>query len=173
MPDLYGDPTPDDPNFVRPRKGRRQTVVRERSAGVLVFRDVNGRREYLLLDYGRHWDYPKGHLEPGETDEQAARRELREETGIIDIELIEGFSREIVYHFRSSRKGLVRKEVIFFAGRLDEKDEGEVMLSEEHVGYSWEERDAALAKLTFENARSVLVAAADHLDASSSADKLS
>lgn len=165
MPDPHGDL-----NSRKAHKGRRQKVVRERSAGVLVFRDVNGRREYLLLDYGRHWDYPKGHLEAGETDEQAARRELREETGITDIELVEGFSREIVYHFRSSRKGLVRKEVIFFAGRLDENDEGEVMLSEEHVGYSWEERDAALAKLTFENARSVLSAAAAHLEANASPD---
>ena len=138
-------------------------VVRERSAGVLVFREHSGQTEFLLLDYGRHWDYPKGHLEDGEDDETAARRELREETGIAEVGLVDGFSKEIGYHFRSSRKGLVQKTVIFFLGKLPGDDSGEVALSEEHVGYSWEPLGRALELLTFDNARSVLVAAADHL----------
>ena len=144
-------------------KKNKPPVVRERSAGVLVFRETVERVEFLLLDYGRHWDYPKGHLEAGEDDETAARRELREETGIADVDFIDGFSKEIGYHFRSSRKGLVQKTVIFFLGRLPGDDSGEVSLSEEHVGYTWEPLDQALDLLTFDNAKSVLAAAASHL----------
>lgn len=35
------------------------------------------------------WLFPKGHVEPGESDEEAARREVREETGLTEIELID------------------------------------------------------------------------------------
>jgi 8-oxo-dGTP pyrophosphatase MutT (NUDIX family) len=136
----------------------------ERSAGVVVFRDVPGpgapRRLFLLLDYGKHWDYPKGHVEPQEDDRTAALRELREETGIT-AELVPGFSQEIVYFFRSGSKGLVRKQVIFFAARAHDQ---EVRLSEEHVGYAWLDRDSALKRLTFDNARKVLAATADFLE---------
>ena len=55
----------------------------ERSAGLLLFNDTPGLpRRFLLLDYGKHWDYPKGHVEAGEDDVTAAHRELHEETGI-------------------------------------------------------------------------------------------
>ena len=74
----------------------------ERSAGVLLFRDDDaGVRRYLLLDYGSHWDYPKGHVEPGEDDVTAARRELMEETGITQADFVDGFTREMTYVFRS------------------------------------------------------------------------
>ncbi len=145
-------------------KSGKPKAVRERSAGVLVFRDTDAGREFLLLDYGRHWDYPKGHLEAGEDDRTAALRELREETGLSKgVDLIDGFGKEILYHFQSSRKGLVRKEVIFFVGRADRDVVGEVSLSEEHVGYIWLSREAALEKLTFDNARAVLAAADNFL----------
>ncbi|MEM1012940.1 MAG: NUDIX domain-containing protein [Planctomycetota bacterium] len=143
-----------------PRKKGKKKVTRERSAGVVVYCDRGGRREFLLLDYGRHWDYAKGHLEAGEDDRTAALRELREETGLSEgVELLEGFEKMILYHFNSSRKGLVRKEVLFFVGKLDPDKADEVMLSEEHVGYEWLEREPALQRLTFDNAKGVLAAA--------------
>jgi 8-oxo-dGTP pyrophosphatase MutT (NUDIX family) len=143
------------------KKGR---VTRERSAGVVVLRRTPaGEHEVLLLDYGRHWDYPKGHLEKGETDRDAASRELREETGISECELLEGFSREILYHFQSSRKGLVRKEVIFFAGEV--APEVEVRLSHEHVGFAWLNLASAAERLTFANAKAVLSALVSFLEA--------
>ena len=149
----------------RDSKDRARQPRRERSAGVLVFHDDGGetgaKRLFLLLDYGRHWDYPKGHLEADEDDRSAALRELREETGI-EAELIPGFSHEIGYTFRSSSKGLVHKNVIFFLARALSTD---VHLSDEHVAYDWLDRDAALRRLTFENARQVLSAAAEFLDA--------
>ena len=68
-----------------------------RSAGVLVYRIPPRRKgpEFLVLDYGRFWDYPKGHVEKGEDDVAAALREMREETGVAQVELHEGFRHEM------------------------------------------------------------------------------
>jgi 8-oxo-dGTP pyrophosphatase MutT (NUDIX family) len=140
----------------------------ERSAGFLVFhRRRNGGGltppndlRFLLLDYGRHWDFPKGHVEPGETELQAAVRELREETGIRDITPVSDFEREIVYFFRSTRKGLIRKTVTFFLAEVKHTD---VILSEEHVGYEFLPFDPAVKRVTFAAAKELLRAAHAHL----------
>ncbi len=133
----------------------------ERSAGVIVYRDnPPGGRTFLLLNYGNYWDYPKGHLEAGETDQEAALRELAEETGIKDVTLDPTFAHEIVYHFRHRARGLVRKEVIFFMGRTQTS---EIILSHEHVGYEFLQLEPALVRLKFPNAKALLQAAAEQL----------
>ena len=136
---------------------------KERSAGVVVFRTAGaGGRLYLLLDYGRFWDYPKGHVERGEDDAAAALRELAEETGIADAELVRGFAKEIVYFFRDRTKGLIRKEVVFFvAATTTEK----VRISHEHSGSAWLSYEDALERLTYANAKQVLRAAEEFLHA--------
>jgi 8-oxo-dGTP pyrophosphatase MutT (NUDIX family) len=137
--------------------GRRRT---ERSAGVILFRDTEAGRRFLLLDYGRYWDYPKGHVEKGEDDRAAALRELAEETGITDATILEGFEHEIAYFFRHPARGLVRKTVVFFLART--ADEA-VKLSHEHVGYEWASEQEAMKKLGFKTAKEVLSAAVTFL----------
>ncbi len=64
----------------------------ERSAGILLFREETGKKLFLLLNYpSGHWDFIKGRIEKNESLKQAALREAREETGITDIEFIDGF----------------------------------------------------------------------------------
>ncbi len=58
---------------------------KKRAAGVAVVHDPAGERRYLILRAFRNWDLPKGRLEPGETAWQAAVRETREETGLVDL----------------------------------------------------------------------------------------
>jgi predicted NUDIX family NTP pyrophosphohydrolase len=59
------------------------------SAGLLVYRYNKGVREYLLVhpsgDYNIHQPYyiPKGQLEERESEEEAAKRETYEETGVV------------------------------------------------------------------------------------------
>jgi 8-oxo-dGTP pyrophosphatase MutT (NUDIX family) len=134
-------------------------AAQEESAGFVVFQQAENRL-YLLLDYGHHWDYPKGHLDPGETPMQAALRELKEETGIGDATVIDGFGQEISYFFRDKKKGLVRKKVTFFLARIETD---QVKLSREHTGYAFEPFEAAVKKLTFPSAREVLRKAEEFL----------
>jgi diadenosine hexaphosphate hydrolase (ATP-forming) len=58
-------------------------LVHEHSAGGVVFRERDTQIDVLFIkDRYEHWTLPKGGLEAGETPEQAALREIREETGI-------------------------------------------------------------------------------------------
>lgn len=137
----------------------------ERSAGFVVYRlSPEGVAQYLLLDYGRHWDFPKGHLERGEDDLAAARRELFEETGISDVEPRPDFHHEITYYFRDRKKGLIRKTVAFFLGRTQARP-ADVVLSDEHEGFVFLPFDAAIRQVTYPNARQVLKLAHQKLTA--------
>ena len=61
----------------------------EKSAGAVVFRKEK-EPLYLLLHYeAKHWDFPKGHVEENESDNETVKREVEEETGIKDIEIID------------------------------------------------------------------------------------
>ncbi len=136
----------------------------EKSCGAVVYRVDGGERQYLLLHYnGGHWDFPKGHVEEGETEEQTARREVLEETGIAEVEIHPAFRETMEYFFKRGGK-LVEKEVVFFAGKTKSK---QVKLSDEHIGFAWLPYESAKKKLTYDNAKKVLQKAEERLLSSS------
>ena len=114
--------------------------------------------QYLLLRYeAGHWDFVKGNVEEGEMEKETVIRELREETGIVDAQFINGFKEKISYFYK--RQGsTIYKEVIFY---LIETTTQKVTLSFEHIGFDWLPFDKAMERLTFRNARDVLKKA-DH-----------
>ncbi|MEW6328512.1 MAG: NUDIX domain-containing protein [Candidatus Micrarchaeota archaeon] len=131
-------------------------MPKENSAGAIIYSEnKDGAREYLLLHYeAGHWDFPKGHVEENESEEQAARREILEETGIRagELEFELGFNEKIKYFY--TREGQTFfKEVVFFLARVDAR---EIRLSREHTGFAWSNYEDALNQLTYESARKVL-----------------
>ena len=135
-------------------------MIQEKSCGAVVFLKQGDNTKYLLLNYAaKHWDFPKGNVEPNETEKETAVRELHEETGITDAQFIEGFKETIGYFYR--RQGLtVHKEVVFF---VMESHTDKVTLSFEHIGYVWMDYAQAMEKLNFKNAKDVLQKAHDFL----------
>lgn len=135
----------------------------ERSAGIISFHNLKNP-EFLLLrhptsgHFKGHWDFPKGNIEKGETEEQAATRELKEETGL-SAKLIPGFRVQITYFYRLSGR-LIRKEVVYFLAQSPTK---EVIISHEHSDFKWLPYEKALAQLTFENSRQELKKASEFL----------
>lgn len=129
-------------------------MIEELSAGAVVFYDdQKSSREYLVLNYpAGHWDFPKGAVEKGETEVQAAIREIREETGIEVTSFMNGFRRKIEYRYRKANQ-LSHKQVVFFLARSQTR---EVRLSYEHAKYEWLTWEQAQSRLTFANARNVL-----------------
>jgi 8-oxo-dGTP pyrophosphatase MutT (NUDIX family) len=136
-------------------------VLGEKSCGAVVYLKKGSETLYLLLHYeAGHWDFVKGNVEAGETEQETVVRELREETGIIDAHFIEGFKQKIEYYYR--RKGeTVHKEVIFF---LMETGTETITISFEHIGSIWLNYTQAMEKLTFKNARDLLKKANDFIN---------
>ncbi len=130
-------------------------LVKEYCAGVVLYTLDGGKRRYLILRHrnGGHWSLPKGHIEPGESEQEAALREAREETGISDVEIVPGF--RALSQYRFYRRGIpVDKEVVYFLGRTDAQQE--VKLSQEHTDWRWADYEEAISTLTYEDTRSVL-----------------
>ena len=132
----------------------------EKSAGIVLLRNDSGKNEFLLLNYPQgHWDFVKGKVEKNETPHETAIRETKEETGITNIEFIDGFEESVEYNFRFKKEN-IHKKVIFFLAKTDEKN---IKLSHEHNDYLWLEYNDALKKTTFENAKNVLSKASEFL----------
>ncbi len=142
-------------------KAPRQTQARrEISAGGVVFRRApDGAPHYLLIrDSYENWGFPKGHVEGAEPPAEAARREVKEETGLADLEP-RGALDVIDWYFRF-RGRTIHKYCHFF---LFESRDGEPVpqLEEGITACVWKPITDAVATISYDNARSVL----EHADA--------
>jgi len=128
-------------------------LKKERSAGVVVCMEKPDGNRFLLLNYPTgHWDFVKGKIEQGETLHQTAVRETKEETGISDLEFVEGFEEKINYNFQFDGE-LIQKEVVFFLAKTKTHT---VNVSHEHLDYTWLDYENALKKVTYQNAKNIL-----------------
>ena len=124
----------------------------EKSAGAVVFRKEKGIIYYLLLQEVNYWGFSKGIIEKGEELKETVKREVEEETGIRDIDLVPGFKESIKYFYRRGGKTIF-KTVIFYLAETKTK---EIKLSFEHIGFDWLLYEEALDRLTYKNAKDIL-----------------
>lgn len=136
-------------------------MIKEQSAGTVLFIEEDKEKLFLLLHYPTgHWDFVKGKIENNESHEQAVIRETKEETGITDIEFIKGFKEKIEYSFKFNGD-TVQKEVVFFLAKTNTK---QVKISYEHLDYAWLDFNNALNKITYKNAKNILINAKNYLE---------
>ena len=145
----------------RSRKGgagkapRQARARREVSAGGVVFRrGPDGVAHYLLIrDSYENWGFPKGHVEQGEPEAEAARREVTEETGLADL-IPRGPVEVIDWYFRF-RGRTIHKYCHFF---LFESASGDPVpqVDEGITACVWKPIGAAVEAISYDNARAVL-----------------
>jgi len=94
-------------------------VSKEKSCGVVpVWFDGQRWRFLLIQQKSMNWGFPRGHVEEGETEEETARRELQEETGIRQVELAPGLQYDSRYSFVWGGKR-ISMQVSYFLGRVN------------------------------------------------------
>ena len=131
------------------------------SAGAILFRDTRGRREYLLLkSRPGDWEFPKGGVEGGEELQQTAIREVKEEAGIEDFRLIDGFRDEYDYVFQADGQTIHKTVHLFIA----ESFEASAELSTEHRDLQWRDYEQAINTITQDGPREILEDAEEFLD---------
>ena len=131
----------------------------EKSCGALVVRRADDGKLYILMirhKAGGHRSFPKGHMEPGETEYMTAVREVFEETAV-QIRIDTDFRKTVHYHPMPG----VSKEVVYFLTESTQSDiqprQGEIAQVE------WVPLEQAEQSLTHENDKTVLRAAMQRL----------
>jgi 8-oxo-dGTP pyrophosphatase MutT (NUDIX family) len=125
------------------------------AAGGLVIDGEHGSPRVLLVHRPHYddWSFPKGKLDPGETVEAAALREVKEETGI-DCRIIQKIV-TLRYIYRTRNKGLLRPKAVHYF--LMERVSGEIYVPGEEVDRAeWFDFEEAANKLSYEQDRNLL-----------------
>jgi 8-oxo-dGTP pyrophosphatase MutT (NUDIX family) len=97
-----------------------QEVVREPTAGGVIFRrNDKGDVEFLLYQDARdRWTIPKGHVEPGESTQEAAKREVTEESGLKKIAMC-GWLGKVNFRYRRIDKLVLISQQVYLVKALD------------------------------------------------------
>lgn len=135
-----------------------QEIVREPTSGGIVFRHgKDGEIEILLIqDAKDRWTIPKGHIEEGETASQTARREIGEEAGLHDVDML-GWLGKIHFRYRRiDRLVLMTTQIYLVRVRTDGN---EIQKEEWMNGIKWFSFNEALDLIEYEDIAKLMLKA--------------
>lgn len=101
-----------------------QEIVREPTSGGIVFRMTSDEKDIevlLIQDSKGRWTIPKGHIEPGETAKMTARREIEEETGLKNVNVLSWLGK-IHFKYRRADKLVLMTTQIYLVQAMDAKE---------------------------------------------------
>jgi 8-oxo-dGTP pyrophosphatase MutT (NUDIX family) len=129
-------------------------VKKDESFGVIPLSKAKGYWEVFLIQHNRsgYWGFPKGHKEQGETPKEAALRELKEETNLDLIALIEEEPLREQYTFILERRR-VFKQVLYFIAEVG--GTAALQKAEIHDG-GWFSYPEAIARVTHQEGKALL-----------------
>jgi bis(5'-nucleosidyl)-tetraphosphatase len=132
----------------------------EKSCGAVIFRKDGSQFLFLLMYSHRNkiWGFPKGHIDSGESEIDTALREIKEETGLKDLMVINGFRKEDIYSCVSNREPYkghrIEKHSIYFL--CETKSKSIVVDNEEITKYKWLKTSEAKSLISFDGLKQIL-----------------
>ncbi len=116
---------------------------KEKSCGCII---IENDKVLLIQQVKGHWGFPKGHMEKGETEQQTAIREVKEETNI-NVKIISDKKYTMEY---ITNKGKQKNVILFLAKKIG----GEEKYQEDEVkAMEWLSFDEAIKTITHDNTR--------------------
>lgn len=144
--------------FVR-RRPAISEVVREPTAGGVVFRrnpKDNTVQILLIQDAKDRWTIPKGHIEEGESAKETAKREIGEETGLMDVEILNWLGK-INFRYRRANSLVLMTTEIFLTKALGDTD---ALKPEDWMnGIQWFPAAEAVDKIEYEDIEKLILLA--------------
>ncbi len=137
-------------------------AIKDYSYGIVPLRQTGpGDWQVLLIQHqAGHWAFPKGHANEGETPQQAAVRELEEETGLSVVQFLSEETLMENYYFFLKGKRFFKTVVYFMA-----KVQGDVKIQEEEICNSaWVAIPQAKERMTFPEGKKVCQAVQQYLN---------
>ena len=122
-------------------------MKKEKSCGCIVMH----KDKVLLVKHNKgHWDFPKGHVEEGETEKQTAIREVKEETNV-NVQILSDKKYQTNYIIKDKN---IDKDVIFFLAKPLNLNQSPQL--EEVIRSEWKKFEDALEVITYERSRQLL-----------------
>ncbi|MBG9981401.1 NUDIX domain-containing protein [Facklamia sp. DSM 111018] len=134
-------------------------MQKEKSCGAVIYFSKEKTPYFLLIQHknGGHWSFPKGHVEPNESEVETALREIKEETGL-EVKLDTSFRESTTF---SPKEG-VMKDVIYFLACANNPEV--IQQIEEVTDSNWLNFEKALSTLTYSSDKQILIKAKQHLE---------
>jgi diadenosine hexaphosphate hydrolase (ATP-forming) len=143
--------------FLPRRKPAIKEVVREPTSGGMVFRrnKKSGKIEILLIqDAKDRWTIPKGHIEEGESAKETAEREVKEETGLKEVNVLNWLGK-INFRYRRAASLVLMTTEIFL---VQAKGDTDKLVQEEWMnGIGWFDSNEALDKIAYEDISKIIL----------------
>ncbi|MCA9332068.1 NUDIX domain-containing protein [Candidatus Saccharibacteria bacterium] len=144
-------------NLVNKRRPSISEVVREPTAGGVIFRRNQKNRDVeilLIQDAKDRWTIPKGHIEEGESSKETAEREIREETGLQEMKVLNWLGKINFRYRRGNSLVLMTTEIFLVQGKGDtDKLKPEDWMN----GIKWFPATEALDKIEYEDIGKIIL----------------
>ena len=130
----------------------------EKSAGAVVYYLSSQEPIFLLLQNTlkkTYWEFPKGKIENSDSIEETVKREVEEETGLRNLQIIPSFKHEISWFFKFQGQ-LIRKNAVYLLVRILDNDKDNVKISNEHQKFKWMDIEQARKEINIKANRELL-----------------